>query len=220
MYICPKPNNFVWDALSKSFCQSYRSLKIQSSKGPFKAFQIHVKMILGWGWKRILSCYMVLSMRERISFRRSCGIFFWKTWYFWHFNLFLFQGEKIFYLIRPTNANLTLFECWSSSSNQNEMFFGDQVDKCYKCSVKQGQTLFIPTGLPWAPLGGFQKGRKWKGGCGTRVSPFPWCIDLIMWDIPLISTGNSDWTTGKFTWWPVGIMVTSWSCKWEGLGRG
>uniref|UniRef100_A0A8C5ZHI5 PHD finger protein 8 n=1 Tax=Marmota marmota marmota TaxID=9994 RepID=A0A8C5ZHI5_MARMA len=61
-------------------------------------------------------------------------------------------GEKIFYLIRPTNANLTLFECWSSSSNQNEMFFGDQVDKCYKCSVKQGQTLFIPTGWIHAVL--------------------------------------------------------------------
>ncbi|XP_069501408.1 histone lysine demethylase PHF8 isoform X2 [Ambystoma mexicanum] len=62
------------------------------------------------------------------------------------------KGEKIFYLIRPTSANLTLFECWSSSSNQNEMFFGDQVDKCYRCSVKQGQTLFIPTGWIHAVL--------------------------------------------------------------------
>ncbi|KAK2118250.1 PHD finger protein 8 [Saguinus oedipus] len=32
------------------------------------------------------------------------------------------------------------------------MFFGDQVDKCYKCSVKQGQTLFIPTGWIHAVL--------------------------------------------------------------------
>lgn len=56
------------------------------------------------------------------------------------------QGEKVFYLISPTPANLALFERWSSSSNQNEMFFGDQVDMCYKCSVKQGNTLFIPTG--------------------------------------------------------------------------
>uniref|UniRef100_A0A8C5QYR7 PHD finger protein 8 n=1 Tax=Leptobrachium leishanense TaxID=445787 RepID=A0A8C5QYR7_9ANUR len=56
------------------------------------------------------------------------------------------KGEKIFYLIHPTKTNLALFERWSSSSNQNEMFFGDQVDKCYRCPVKQGQTLFIPTG--------------------------------------------------------------------------
>uniref|UniRef100_A0AAR2M000 PHD finger protein 8 n=1 Tax=Pygocentrus nattereri TaxID=42514 RepID=A0AAR2M000_PYGNA len=57
------------------------------------------------------------------------------------------RGEKIFYLIRPTPANLALFERWSSSSNQNELFFGDQVDMCYKCSLKQGNTLFIPTGM-------------------------------------------------------------------------
>ncbi|XP_031650505.1 histone lysine demethylase PHF8 isoform X1 [Oncorhynchus kisutch] len=62
------------------------------------------------------------------------------------------QGEKIFYLISPTTANLALFEHWSSSSNQNEMFFGDQVDMCYKCSVKQGNTLFIPTGWIHAVL--------------------------------------------------------------------
>ncbi|KAG7283815.1 hypothetical protein CRUP_034002 [Coryphaenoides rupestris] len=62
------------------------------------------------------------------------------------------RGEKIFYLISPTAANLALFERWSSSSNQNEMFFGDQVDMCYKCSVKQGNTLFIPTGWIHAVL--------------------------------------------------------------------
>ncbi|KAM9325164.1 histone lysine demethylase PHF8 [Gastrophryne carolinensis] len=62
------------------------------------------------------------------------------------------KGEKIFYLIQPTKTNLALFECWSSSSNQNEMFFGDQVDKCFRCSVKQGQTLFIPTGWIHAVL--------------------------------------------------------------------
>uniref|UniRef100_A0A668A113 PHD finger protein 8 n=1 Tax=Myripristis murdjan TaxID=586833 RepID=A0A668A113_9TELE len=62
------------------------------------------------------------------------------------------RGEKIFYLISPTPANLALFERWSSSSNQNEMFFGDQVDMCYKCSVKQGNTLFIPTGWIHAVL--------------------------------------------------------------------
>ncbi|XP_023693280.2 histone lysine demethylase PHF8 [Paramormyrops kingsleyae] len=62
------------------------------------------------------------------------------------------RGEKIFYLIRPSPANLALFERWSSSSNQNELFFGDQVDMCYKCSVKQGNTLFIPTGWMHAVL--------------------------------------------------------------------
>jgi len=56
------------------------------------------------------------------------------------------QGEKIFYLIKPTKANLALYESWSSSPNQSEVFFGDKVDKCYKCVVKQGTTIFLPTG--------------------------------------------------------------------------
>ncbi|XP_055882880.1 lysine-specific demethylase 7A-like isoform X1 [Biomphalaria glabrata] len=56
------------------------------------------------------------------------------------------RGEKVFYLIRPTQSNLMLYERWLSSSNQSEMFFGDQVDNCYRMIVKQGHTLFIPTG--------------------------------------------------------------------------
>lgn len=56
------------------------------------------------------------------------------------------QGEKIFYLIKPTPNNLTLYEEWSSSPNQSEVFFGEKVEKCYKCVVRPGTTLFIPTG--------------------------------------------------------------------------
>ncbi|PNJ71418.1 PHF2 isoform 4 [Pongo abelii] len=56
------------------------------------------------------------------------------------------KGEKTFYLIRPASANISLYERWRSASNHSEMFFADQVDKCYKCIVKQGQTLFIPSG--------------------------------------------------------------------------
>ena len=39
----------------------------------------------------------------------------------------IFQGEKVFYLVRPTQANLMLYEKWLSSKNQSEKFFGDQV---------------------------------------------------------------------------------------------
>ncbi len=62
------------------------------------------------------------------------------------FHLCVVKGEKIFFLIKPTSANLSLYERWKSSSNHSEMFFADQVDKCYKCTLKQGQTLFIPSG--------------------------------------------------------------------------
>lgn len=61
--------------------------------------------------------------------------------------LYLFvQGEKIFYLIKPTKTNLALYESWSSSVNQSEVFFGEKVEKCYKCVVKQGTTVLLPTG--------------------------------------------------------------------------
>ena len=58
----------------------------------------------------------------------------------------IFKGEKIFYLIEPTINNLSLYERWQRLSGQNETFLGDMVDKVYKVSVKEGQTLFIPTG--------------------------------------------------------------------------
>lgn len=63
----------------------------------------------------------------------------------------LLQGEKVFYLIKPTPTNLALYEEWSSSPNQSEVFFGEKVDKCYKYVVRPGTTLFLPTGTP-APL--------------------------------------------------------------------
>ncbi|XP_034018846.1 lysine-specific demethylase 7A isoform X2 [Thalassophryne amazonica] len=61
-------------------------------------------------------------------------------------------GEKVFYLIKPTAANLAQYEAWSSSPNQSEVFFGDKVDKCYKCVVPKGTTLLIPTGWIHAVL--------------------------------------------------------------------
>nr|XP_020656167.1 lysine-specific demethylase 7A isoform X1 [Pogona vitticeps] len=61
-------------------------------------------------------------------------------------------GEKIFYLIKPTDENLAKYESWSSSVTQSEVYFGDKVDKCYKCIVKQGHTLFVPTGWIHAVL--------------------------------------------------------------------
>ncbi|XP_071439259.1 histone lysine demethylase PHF8-like [Hetaerina americana] len=58
----------------------------------------------------------------------------------------LLWGEKTFFLIKPTCANLSLYQRWTSSSTQSETFFGDQVDMCYKFTLKKGQTLLIPTG--------------------------------------------------------------------------
>ena len=58
-----------------------------------------------------------------------------------------YQGEKVFYFIKPTRTNMMKYEQWVSSSAQSETFFGDMVDDCYKCCVHPGNTLFIPTGI-------------------------------------------------------------------------
>jgi len=44
----------------------------------------------------------------------------------------ILQGEKVFYFVRPTSSNIALYERWLSSSNQNETFFGDQAETCYR----------------------------------------------------------------------------------------
>ncbi|XP_076469256.1 lysine-specific demethylase phf2-like isoform X2 [Babylonia areolata] len=55
------------------------------------------------------------------------------------------KGEKVFFFVEPTETNLQLFESWESSAKQNQVFFGDMVDRCWRLVVKQGQTVFIPT---------------------------------------------------------------------------
>lgn len=65
------------------------------------------------------------------------GVFVW---------YYVFKGEKIFYFIRLVLVNIFLYECWWFVFNYSEMFFVDQVDKCYKCIVKQGQIFFILLG--------------------------------------------------------------------------
>ncbi|XP_056590362.1 lysine-specific demethylase phf2 isoform X3 [Triplophysa dalaica] len=86
-----------------------------------------------------VSKYCLICVKDSYTdFHIECGGA--SVWYH------VLKGEKIFFLIKPTSANLSLYERWRSSSNNTEMFFADQVDKCYKCTLKQGQTLFIPSG--------------------------------------------------------------------------
>ncbi|XP_071439404.1 histone lysine demethylase PHF8-like [Hetaerina americana] len=67
-------------------------------------------------------------------------------------NFIIGLGEKTFFLIKPTCANLSLYQRWTSSCTQSETFFGDQVDMCYKFTLKKGQTLLIPSGWIHAVL--------------------------------------------------------------------
>lgn len=58
----------------------------------------------------------------------------------------ILRGGKIFWLIPPTEKNLSLYQEWVLSGKQSDVFFGDMVEKCGRINLKAGMTLFIPTG--------------------------------------------------------------------------
>ena len=58
----------------------------------------------------------------------------------------ILKGGKIFWLIPPTNENLALYERWTRSGNQGDVFFGDVVSKCQRIELEAGNSLMIPSG--------------------------------------------------------------------------
>jgi len=58
----------------------------------------------------------------------------------------ILKGQKVFWLIPPTDANLKAYEEWTLSGKQTDTFFGDIVEKCGRVVMDQGNTLFIPSG--------------------------------------------------------------------------
>ena len=58
----------------------------------------------------------------------------------------LVKGDKIFYLIEPTEENLRAYEDWYSQKNHNEVFLADKVKKCYTFEIKAGNTILLPAG--------------------------------------------------------------------------
>jgi F-box/leucine-rich repeat protein 10/11 len=58
----------------------------------------------------------------------------------------ILKGEKIFWLIPPTEANLNKYIKWTKSGQQSHQFFADLSDECEKIVLKQGQTFMLPSG--------------------------------------------------------------------------
>ncbi|KAM7446348.1 Lysine-specific demethylase 2A [Porites harrisoni] len=58
----------------------------------------------------------------------------------------IMRGKKVFWLIPPTEKNLHLYEQWVLSGKQQNVFFGDQVEKCCRTYLETGDTFLIPTG--------------------------------------------------------------------------
>ncbi|KAJ8888157.1 hypothetical protein PR048_007644 [Dryococelus australis] len=58
----------------------------------------------------------------------------------------ILKGQKIFWLIPPTEENLATYEKWVLSGKQGDVFFGDIVSKCGRVTLTAGSTFFIPSG--------------------------------------------------------------------------
>uniref|UniRef100_A0A6F9DEY7 [histone H3]-dimethyl-L-lysine(36) demethylase n=1 Tax=Phallusia mammillata TaxID=59560 RepID=A0A6F9DEY7_9ASCI len=58
----------------------------------------------------------------------------------------ILKGGKVFWLIEPTNENLSLYERWTMSGSQGDIFFGDMVSTCQRIELKAGNSLIIPSG--------------------------------------------------------------------------
>lgn len=58
----------------------------------------------------------------------------------------ILKGKKIFWMVPPTELNLQTFEEWTLSGMQQDVFFGDTVEECFRVELQAGNTFFIPSG--------------------------------------------------------------------------
>jgi F-box and leucine-rich repeat protein 10/11 len=56
------------------------------------------------------------------------------------------KGEKIFWLIPPTQKNLEEYEKWMISGRQASIFLPDVVEECQCICIKSGWTFMVPSG--------------------------------------------------------------------------
>ncbi|WVQ77635.1 hypothetical protein IAR50_007323 [Cryptococcus sp. DSM 104548] len=57
------------------------------------------------------------------------------------------SGAKVFFFIKPTEANLKAYAKWSGSyEEQANTWLGDLVDHVYRVELRAGDTMIIPTG--------------------------------------------------------------------------
>lgn len=61
------------------------------------------------------------------------------VWYY------VLRGQKVFWLVPPTDNNLILFEKWSKEKDKKG-FFADKAEGSFRVDVTAGQTMFLPSG--------------------------------------------------------------------------
>lgn len=57
------------------------------------------------------------------------------------------RGSKVFVAAPPTAHNLALYERWSRSPSQVEVFLGSLLEKGQRVELSEGHTLLLPSGM-------------------------------------------------------------------------
>ena len=50
-------------------------------------------------------------------------------------------------MIPPSETNLQTYERWALSGRQQDAFFGDLAENCFRIQLVAGDTFMIPTGM-------------------------------------------------------------------------
>ena len=58
----------------------------------------------------------------------------------------ILKGEKVFWLMPPTEANVRAYEKWTLSGEQSSTFLPDSAESCQRVVLKQGWTFMLPAG--------------------------------------------------------------------------
>ncbi|KAK3085173.1 hypothetical protein FSP39_025494 [Pinctada imbricata] len=58
----------------------------------------------------------------------------------------ILHGEKVFWLIPPTERNVEIYTNWVLSGKQGDVFLADHVEGCERIELKAGYTFIIPSG--------------------------------------------------------------------------
>ena len=56
------------------------------------------------------------------------------------------KGEKVFFLVPPSQGHYYCFREWQRHGQQEKTFFPDLAEKCGVLHLKEGDTLLLPSG--------------------------------------------------------------------------
>ena len=96
------------------------------------------KQLAQGNWPRVQNYCLMSTANCYTDFHIDLGGT--SVWYHVH------TGEKQFIFAPPTKINMRAYEQWSMTPKQKRKFLPDIIRDCFVVTLKEGQTMLIPTG--------------------------------------------------------------------------